>query len=158
MKRKLPIAGAIGAILMASLTTTPVFARAATQAVSPENDARKAQMKCIWEAKWPLRHSTAYRVGDVRTKNQIRNSSTPEVRKMQSVCRALTSTSEAEKRKARLTCHDLLLVILDKYPVARRDAPELIHISVFECMRLADLHSAPPFKPSRLFALSGRHF
>jgi hypothetical protein len=87
-----------------------VFARAATQAVSPENDARKAQMKCIWEAKWPLRHSTAYRVGDVRTKNQIRNSSTPEVRKMQSVCRALTSTSEAEKRKARLTCHDLLLV------------------------------------------------
>ena len=110
MKRKLPIAGAIGAILMASLTTTAVFAHAATQAVSPEDDARKSQMQCMWEAKWPLRHSTAYRVGDVRTKNQIRNSSNPEVRKMQRVCRALTSTSEAEKRKARQTCHDLLLV------------------------------------------------
>lgn len=110
MKRKPPIAGAIGAILIASLTTTPVFAHAATQIVSPEDDARKPQMQCMWEAKWPLRHSTAYRVGDVRTKNQIRNSSNPEVRKMQRVCRALTSTSEAEKRKARQTCHDLLLV------------------------------------------------
>ncbi|ADU15461.1 hypothetical protein [Asticcacaulis excentricus] len=110
MRRKLPIVGAIGAMLMASLTATPVFAQAATQTTGPESDARKSKLQCMWEAKWPLRHSTAYRVGDVRTKNQIRNSSNTEVQKMQSVCRALTSTSEAEKRKARLACHDLLLV------------------------------------------------
>lgn len=110
MKRKLPIMGAIVAMLMASLTATPVFAQAAAQAAGQESDARKSQMQCMWEAKWPLRHSTAYKVGDVRTKNQIRNSSNPEVRKMQGVCRALTASSEAERRKARLTCHDLLLV------------------------------------------------
>ncbi|ESQ79187.1 hypothetical protein AEYBE204_09260 [Asticcacaulis sp. YBE204] len=67
-------------------------------------------MQCIWEAKWPLRHSSAYKSADVRTKRQLANSSNPELRKMQGVCRALSSTSDTEKRQARSTCQELLLV------------------------------------------------
>ncbi|OYW79542.1 MAG: hypothetical protein B7Z26_07895 [Asticcacaulis sp. 32-58-5] len=101
-------------LILGAAALLVIFPRSSASATVPvanaQDKARKHQMMCLREAKWPLRHSTAYRTADVRTKNQLRNSSTPEVRKMERVCRTLASTSAIERQAARATCQDLLLV------------------------------------------------
>lgn len=53
----------------------------------------EAEAACLREARWPIESAASYRHSDVRGKTQLRNTSSSQVRRMERVCRALTSTS-----------------------------------------------------------------
>ena len=104
----LALAAAIAMAGSALISPALVSPALASPVVAEPPTLLETQRACMRDAAWPQVNSNAYRNADARTKVKLRNASHPEVRKMESVCRTLTSTSETERREATRKCERLL--------------------------------------------------
>lgn len=96
------------AALVAGSAVAPIQAAA-------RSDAAGDLHGCYAEAQWPVTASAAYVYGNARQREQLRNSSSPDVYRLQRVCFTMTRTGSAQQTALAADCGRMIADRLQTY-------------------------------------------